>query len=263
MQNLDAQSLIKIWTISSSRLGSDKLDVYFEELSQIFADIGTQSISVLEIGVQRGGNLEFFKSILDDNSTIVGIDINDPSRELLDGIHFYKTDSTSSKAVEIAKHHAPYDLIIEDASHFQNQVTRNIDLYAPLLRVGGYMMIEDLQYAYLTGWKRGLRGRKSLPNRISRKYFKNLLFGGDVANNYYNINLRPYSVILKKVDYRSPFRMNSATATSIEMLKPSIIEHFAKVVYLVWETKSPKFLYFCISGIRSLSPKLRKKLSAD
>ena len=109
--------------------------------------------SILEIGVQNGGSLilwhEWFK-----NATITGIDVS------LECLKNYKEASLGRvfPRVEIiisdgydrsfVKDFSPdsYDYIIDDGPHTLESMKDAIELWMPMVKDGGKLIIEDLQH---------------------------------------------------------------------------------------------------------------------
>ena len=256
---IDEEKLIETWYQSSGILGSDKLNVYFSELARIIQLIPNRPVRVLEIGVQRAGNLAFLKSIFDSGSTIVGIDINRPA-ELPDGVLFYEGSANSPEMISAIAKLGQFDLIIEDSSHNQKLVRENIAAYGKLLKLGGFMMIEDTQYAFIPGWGKGLRGRKSVLRYSIDTLYRDLMFDETQSTEKFLINLNPYSITLQRVEKPSILRMDSQSGKVKTMTYPSKFEIVKKNLFLIWESKKPYIGYVFISFLRVFSSKLRNGL---
>ena len=93
-------------------------------------------LSILEIGVQKGWSLKAWQDYF-PNAEIIGVDIKD-EREIkvgefiLSDVKNYKTDRT-------------FDIIIDDGSHFPNDVEFVIKNFKDKLKPNGVMIIEDIQ----------------------------------------------------------------------------------------------------------------------
>ena len=113
------------------------------------------AVKVLEIGIggytnpQVGGNsLRMWRTYFPDVE-VIGIDIypkmiNEPR------IRFYQCDQSSRSDLEWIAALGPYDVIIDDGSHYQSHVLLSFDVLYPVLKPGGVYVIEDLQTAYST-----------------------------------------------------------------------------------------------------------------
>lgn len=114
--------------------------------------IRNQPITILEIGIHRGGFLRALRDYC-PRATIIGLDYdlamwNDEIKENgpnNDRIIVYQGDQAdTAKLKDIAKLHGPFHFIIDDACHrFQPQLT-SLETLWPHLQGGGYYFIEDV-----------------------------------------------------------------------------------------------------------------------
>lgn len=111
---------------------------------------------VIETGVAHGGSLIFYASILKamGHGKVVGIDIEirPHNREAIDShelssmITLLEGSSTSEKMVEQVKKvvgDAKKTLIILDSCHDYEHVKKELELYAPLVSMGSYIIATD------------------------------------------------------------------------------------------------------------------------
>jgi len=121
---------------------------YGNSYQKIFDRFGKESeISILEIGVQKGGSLlawkEYFKK-----SHVVGIDISDTRLEKYkkNSVNFILSSITdeSLKDNPLIKDQM-FDIIIDDGSHFLGDVIYVVRNFLKNLKPGGYLIIEDAQ----------------------------------------------------------------------------------------------------------------------
>ena len=110
---------------------------------RLFEPYKNKQINFLEIGINYGGNIvlcsEYFSNIKH-----YGIDIEDYIKIDRDLFTFYKGSFDDPKVVEQASQQQ-YDIILEDASHYPIHQLKSIDLYLPMLKPDGIMIIEDIQ----------------------------------------------------------------------------------------------------------------------
>lgn len=116
----------------------------YEELFPELA--GRETVrAVLELGVFHGGSLRAFRDWY-PNAEIVGLDVD--SATMIHGeprIHTFTGDVRDPNALHRAgTSHAPYDLIVDDASHRPIDQFHAVKNLWQFLRVGGYYAIEDL-----------------------------------------------------------------------------------------------------------------------
>lgn len=116
----------------------------------------------LEIGVNVGGTLWLWRRLC--SGTVVGLDLGPPGcepcrrriahnscpRELLarnsSGCHYIESDSRAPSAVRLAAELAPngYDLLHIDGDHSPDGVRSDFELYSPLVRAGGLVLVHDI-----------------------------------------------------------------------------------------------------------------------
>lgn len=132
--------------------------------------------SVLEIGCGRGGSASFFRDMFTLNrpflentvQSYVGVDTEDPDPMIFDGSHqddqrseFVKmwcirADAHGPEAYALAEQiasdegHSMYDLVIIDADPSPMDRIRFLSQYAPLVGIGGYIVIEDTSTPEMT-----------------------------------------------------------------------------------------------------------------
>jgi len=121
--------------------------VVYDRLFQPFKD---REVNFLEIGLNVGGNIaicsEYFKNV-----NHYGIDIADyldrtnlPILSDSNKFTFYHGSFDEVRIIEQASQRE-YDIILEDASHQLQHQQKAIQIYLPLLKQGGLMIIEDIQ----------------------------------------------------------------------------------------------------------------------
>jgi len=121
---------------------------YGDSYQRIFSNFDINSkLNILEVGVQKGGSLlawnDYFK-----NANVVGIDIVD------DRLNEYKRDDVSfilSDINNLDVKNNPlisgklFDIIIDDGSHYLQDVILFLENYIDQLNINGYFIIEDVQ----------------------------------------------------------------------------------------------------------------------
>ena len=109
--------------------------------------------SILEIGVQNGGSLILWHEWF-TNAKIVGIDVTDAClnnyKEASLGREFPRIEIVIAdgydKSVVDAHKDNSYDYIIDDGPHTLESMKDAIELWMPKVKVGGKLIIEDLQH---------------------------------------------------------------------------------------------------------------------
>lgn len=110
---------------------------------KLFESYKNKHINFLEIGLNFGGNIaicsEYFSNIKH-----YGIDIADYIKIDKSLFTFYK-GSFDDKNIIKQVSERQYDIILEDGSHYLEHQLKSIDIYLPMLKSDGVMIIEDIQ----------------------------------------------------------------------------------------------------------------------
>ena len=120
-------------------------DVYNEVFCKHFKDF--EPLRIIELGINRGGSLALFANAF-KKSNIVGVDINHGTicsqaklhfENHKDRIQIVQTDQADKELLK----YGPFDLIIDDGSHRNEDMKASFNLLWPELKSGGFYVIED------------------------------------------------------------------------------------------------------------------------
>jgi hypothetical protein len=164
-----------IRTLHTNKSGkvSDKWSSYLDYYDALFYPLRECDISMLEVGVQNGGSLETWAQYFVSGKHFVGCDIDpncsalrfdDPRIQVIIGD--VNQQNTYNQIVSIDP---SYSLIIDDGSHKSTDVLRTFINYFPLLKPGGYFIIEDSHCLYSSAFGGGILNEYS-----AQHFFKKL-----------------------------------------------------------------------------------------
>jgi len=111
---------------------------------------------IIETGTHHGGSASFYADMLrmlDVPASVVTIDLNpkwsfDPVTKGIVSVVGYSTDDAVTEQVKqavaraIAKHPG-HVMVMLDSAHNEENVSREIELYSPMVTVGSYLIVED------------------------------------------------------------------------------------------------------------------------
>jgi len=181
--NLYWQAHVQTWGNTSWRKvrvwkAPTDLWVYQELITEIKPDL------IIETGTAYGGSALYMRDVLDKEypeGKIISIDV---SHEILEekakvpGIEFYLGSSTDPETLTHVKAHiAAYNcqrvMVILDSDHSEEHVSKELDLYSPLVTVGSIIIIEDTNnhlgaQAAAKNW--GLRQKGFKKNLMCEKF---------------------------------------------------------------------------------------------
>jgi hypothetical protein len=137
----------------------DKWESYFDVYERHLARFRHTSPTMLEIGVSHGGSIAVWRAWLGRGSRLVGVDIEPRCRELSRrGVAIEIGDqSDTTFLTALAERHGPFDIILDDGSHFGDHQIVTLETLWPHLRDGGVYMVEDLHTNYWAHKRGGLR----------------------------------------------------------------------------------------------------------
>lgn len=122
------------------------LDIYERHFDHLRHD----PITMVELGVLNGSSLRVWKDYF-SSGNIIGVDI-DPSRKIHEQerveVYIGSQDSLDLLNEIKNKHPEGFDIVIDDASHINELTLKSFDLYFPLVKPGGYYVIEDTHCTY-------------------------------------------------------------------------------------------------------------------
>lgn len=134
-----------------THLNTDKVENgYLPTYLDIASQIGTAG-RVCELGVERGGSLRLWQTLFPEG-VVVGVD-SDPRAHWPEGTIKCVRDQAASSlraTLSVLTPDGQYDLIVDDASHLAHPTQVTFENLWPLVRPGGWYVIED--------WGVALRG---------------------------------------------------------------------------------------------------------
>jgi cephalosporin hydroxylase len=120
------------------------------EYRVLFESMQYRPVRVLEIGVWRGESLRFWAHFFcHPESVIVGIDKAPPETQVASNVRIYRCDQNDTPGLRtIADEHGPFDLVIDDGSHFARETENCFRVLFDYVAPGGYYVIEDWAVGY-------------------------------------------------------------------------------------------------------------------
>ena len=126
---------------------------YFDVYTRYFERFRDRPITMLEIGVFRGGSLRMWKEYFHPDSTIVGIDIDKScqAHEISDRNVFVRIGSQADPTflANVNGEFGPFDIILDDGSHkTHHQIISFGALFRSALKDDGCYLVEDVHTNY-------------------------------------------------------------------------------------------------------------------
>lgn len=156
-------------------------DFFFEKEQE-------KPLNLLEIGVGWGGSLYTWVEYFPKGS-ITAIDNNPKRKQFEEGkIKIFIGDQADAEFLKsVNTQTGPYDIIIDDGGHMMQQQIISFQTLFPLLKDGGYYVIEDWQTSYLPKYFDG--GQRTV--EMLKDLIDGLNIGTDpnVQPSYYSQNI--------------------------------------------------------------------------
>lgn len=155
--------------------GSDKLDhAYLPLYDERLSPLREKEITFMEMGMWFGSSLRIWREYF-TKAKVIGVDCNfNHLRGGFDRIEKEKGDIADVTFLQsLVDKYAPFDVIVDDASHIAEQQLVSLQFLWPHVKVGGYYFIEDLTHppAGLT-YKLIQSGKLDLPDVAKHELIK-------------------------------------------------------------------------------------------
>lgn len=118
---------------------------YFDIYERHFSPWRGRDVRMLEIGVQRGGSLDIWRSYFGPGSRIAGLDI-DPACASVGGerTRIYIGDQADRALLKrIVAEEGPFDIVLDDGGHRMSQMIASFEELYPTLNCPGVYLVED------------------------------------------------------------------------------------------------------------------------
>lgn len=171
------------------------------------------SVTLFEIGVFKGGSLNLWKEYLGAMATIVGLDINPECRkheQTACHVRIGKqADANFLKSV-LDEFGNP-DIIIDDGSHMQKDMTDTFEFIYPFLNNNGVYIVEDVHTCYWEKYSGGLRKTdtfiekaKDMVDNLNAWHFMNPDAIPGFCNSTWSVSFYDSVVVFEKRKHGKP-----------------------------------------------------------
>jgi hypothetical protein len=152
---------------------------YFDIYDKTFSRFRGKKVTVLEIGVFRGGSLQMWREYFGSNAQIVGVDIDPQCKRYEDERISIEIGSQEDENFlkTLVEKYGHFDVIIDDGGHTMNQQKVSFDKLFGAVPFGGVYLCEDCHTSYWTSFGGGHKKKSTFI-----EFSKNLV---DVVNQNY------------------------------------------------------------------------------
>ena len=163
-------------------------DMFYELIISHLSSTFKRPITMLELGVEQGRSMRAF-SEFPQIEKYIGVDIQPLALEVPRKATFHHLNAYDDLTVEALKFEGPYDLIIDDAAHREEDMCYFFEKYPALCRPGGFLIYEDLDPSWQSIRNMHEKGVKFFDCRLSRR------LNVDEDAHYIAGGMHPYSVM--------------------------------------------------------------------
>lgn len=184
--------------------GSDKWGKHFytPHYEHHFKKFKNKKVKILEIGVggndslmHGGASLRMWKSYF-DKGFIYGIDIYDKTALEEKRIKIFQGDQADKIFLnKLGNDAGPFDIIIDDGSHFNEHIITSFNTLLPYLKNGGIYVVEDLQTSYWESYGGSSNDLNKLGTAMN--FFKSLTDG--INHSEYILKNYPVSYLDRNI----------------------------------------------------------------
>jgi hypothetical protein len=134
---------------------------YLDLYERYFAPLKSGPVTLLEIGVFKGGSLQLWRRYFGPGATIYGIDIDPACAEMADPPTQIRIGSQADPLFlrSVVEEMGRPNIVLDDGSHVAQHQRVSFETLFSLLQPGGLYIIEDTQTAYWPGQHEGGYGR--------------------------------------------------------------------------------------------------------
>jgi cephalosporin hydroxylase len=139
--------------------GVQKWASYFQAYERHIHRFAGRPVKLLEIGVNRGGSLQMWKSYLGPDATIVGIDITPSCREAEEPQVHVRIGSQVDELFlqSVIDEFGVFDVILDDGSHLSAHQIATMRYLYPRISPTGVYLVEDTNTSYVARYEGGYK----------------------------------------------------------------------------------------------------------
>ncbi len=169
---------------------------YLNKYEIFLKELRNEEFTLVELGCYTGASLKMWKEYF-QNAFIVGVDINPKCKNVeQDRIHFICSDSVANNLPLKLRNYSNIKCIIDDCSHSWSSQRMSFEMLFPLLKKGGYYIIEDLELGSMGAFPE--YPPKILDSQVFWDYAMDRMKILRVSENRNQTNYRPFFFQLPK-----------------------------------------------------------------
>lgn len=145
-----------------SEHSSDKWQPYFEVYERHLQRFVGKPVTLVEVGIQKGGSLEMWSSFLGPQSRIIGIDVDPECINLKykqSNIEVVIGNQSDTNFWDSFMKENSIDILIDDGGHFMHEQIITFEKVFPKMNMGGVYICEDTHTSYDPAYGGAIEGK--------------------------------------------------------------------------------------------------------
>lgn len=141
---------------------SDKWQPYFEVYERHLQRFVGKPVTLVEVGIQKGGSLEMWSSFLGPQSRIIGIDVDPECINLKykqSNIEVVIGNQSDTNFWDSFMKENSIDILIDDGGHFMHEQIITFEKVFPKMNMGGVYICEDTHTSYDPAYGGAIEGK--------------------------------------------------------------------------------------------------------
>jgi hypothetical protein len=157
---------------------------YLKKYEKYLPFYRNEKLKILEIGVYRGASLKTWSEYY-YNSIVVGIDIDEGCKSHEQNNIFVEIGNQTDIPflTKVSNMYGPFDIIIDDGSHINEDVLKSFHVLFPQLNSKGVYIIEDTCCSYWSEFGGDIKNPNSVVNTFKSIIDEVNFFGKQIPNN--------------------------------------------------------------------------------
>ena len=180
---------------------------YFPIYERHLSPYRNKTVTLVEVGVSKGGSLQMWQRFLGPMATLVGIDIDPSCKDHEDDNIFVRIGDQSDKSFlqSVMQEFGNPDIVIDDGSHVMSHIMATFEYFYSRLPKNGIYIVEDLHTAYWEEFEGGINNpntfinkSKAFVDKLNADHSRGAIEPDFISKNTFGISFYDSVVVLER-----------------------------------------------------------------
>ena len=180
---------------------------YFPIYERHLSPYRNKTVTLVEVGVSKGGSLQMWQRFLGPMATLVGIDIDPSCKDHEDDNIFVRIGDQSDKSFlqSVFQEFGNPDIVIDDGSHVMSHIMATFEYFYSRLSKNGIYIVEDLHTAYWEEFEGGIGNpntfinkSKTFVDKLNADHSRGAVEPDFISKNTFGISFYDSVVVLER-----------------------------------------------------------------